>query len=112
MAVPALASQEIAEPVEPRAGVLRNVFSSLMSNRKALAGLAVLLLFTVVSIFAPVLAPYDPHSLQFDALLPPSIQHLLCTAANGQDIFSQLVWSNLSPLLLAMVALIVGCAEC
>ena len=104
MAVPAIASQEIAEPVEPRAGVLRNVFSSLMSNRKALAGLAVLLLFTVVSVFAPVLAPYDPHSLQFDALLPPSLQHLLGTAANGQDIFSQLVWSTRESLLLAVVA--------
>ena len=104
MAIPAITSQEIAEPVEPRAGVLRNVFSSLVSNRKALAGMTILLLFGVVAIFAPVLAPYDPHSLQFDPLLPPSPQHLMGTAANGQDLFSQLVWSTRESLLLALIA--------
>ena len=67
-------------------------------------GLVVLGLFTLVAILAPFIAPYDPYSLKADALLPPSPQHLLGTASNGQDIFSQLVWSTRESLLLAIVA--------
>ncbi len=104
MAVPAIASQQIAEPVEPQAGALWNVLSALISNRKALTGLVVLGLFTLVAILAPFIAPYDPYSLKADALLPPSLQHLLGTASNGEDIFSQLVWSTRESLLLAIVA--------
>ena len=104
MAVPAIASQEIAEPVEPRAGVLRNVFGGLITNRKAFAGLLLLAFFAVVALLAPVIARYDPHSLEFDPLLPPSLQHPLGTATGGQDLFSQLIWSTRESLLLAVVA--------
>jgi len=51
-----------------------------------------------------VLAPYDPHSLAFDQLLGPSPQHVLGTTGNGQDIFSQLIWSTRESLLLAIIA--------
>jgi peptide/nickel transport system permease protein len=105
MAIPIVATQEPIEPLSsPRAGVLRNVASSLASNRKALTGVILLGGFTLVAVFAPIIAPYDPHSLQFDQMLPPSGAHLLGTAGNGQDIFSQLVWSTRESLLLAVAA--------
>lgn len=104
MAVPIVTGQELVEPVEPRAGVIAGVARGLLSNRKALGGTAILALFVLVAIFAPVLAPYDPHSLAFDQLLGPSPQHLLGTTGNGQDIFSQLIWSTRESLLLAVVA--------
>ena len=104
MAVPIVTGQELIEPVEPRAGVIAGVARGLLSNRKALAGTAILALFVLVAVFAPVLAPYDPHSLAFDQLLGPSPQHVLGTTGNGQDIFSQLIWSTRESLLLAVVA--------
>ena len=104
MAVPIVSGQELVEPVEPRAGIIAGVASGLLSNRKALGGLAILALFIVVAIFAPVIAPYDPHSLAFDQLLGPSPRHLLGTTGNGQDIFSQLIWSTRESLLLAVIA--------
>ncbi|HEV2218283.1 MAG TPA: ABC transporter permease [Candidatus Dormibacteraeota bacterium] len=104
MAIPIVTAQELVEPAEPRAGVLGAVASGLLSNRKALGGLAILGVFALVAIFAPLLAPYDPHSLAFDQLLGPSAQHLLGTTGNGQDIFSQLIWSTRESLLLAIVA--------
>ena len=90
--------------VSTRSGVLGTMAKALVSNRKALTGTVVLAIFTLIAIFAPVLAPYDPQALQFDPILQPSWQHLLGTTGNGQDIFSQLLWSTRESLLLAVVA--------
>ncbi len=90
--------------ISSRSGVVGTLARALVSNRKALAGTVVLGVFAFVSIFAAVIAPYDPHSLQFDPILGPSRAHLLGTTGNGQDIFSQLVWSTRQSLLLAVVA--------
>jgi peptide/nickel transport system permease protein len=93
-----------AMPEPSRAGVLATLARSLVSNRKALAGVIVLGVFTLMAIFAGSIAPYDPHSLAFDQTLGPSRAHLLGTTGNGQDIFSQLVWSTRQSLVLAVVA--------
>jgi len=91
-------------PVSSRAGVLAGLAAALLQNKKALAGLAMLAFFAIVALLAPVIAPYDPHSLQFDPILRPSLAHLLGTTSFGQDIFSQLVWSTRQSLLLAIIA--------
>jgi peptide/nickel transport system permease protein len=111
MAVPILTNREPLAPLaEPRIGVLRNVAGSLASNRKALAGAIVLGIFTLLAVFAPVIAPYDPYSLAFDQLLAPSRAHLLGTTGNGQDILSQLVWSTRESLVLAIAAGVIATA--
>jgi peptide/nickel transport system permease protein len=90
--------------VSSRAGVLGTLGGSLITNRKALTGVVLICIFALVAIFAPVIAPYDPNSLQFQQILGPSREHLLGTTGNGQDIFSQLVWSTRQSLVLALVA--------
>jgi peptide/nickel transport system permease protein len=106
MAVPILANQGHAEALaEPsRTGLLRNLVRGLSSNRKAMAGLGLLAIFTLVAIFAPLLSSSDPHALAFQPMLGPSRAHWLGTTGVGQDIFSQLVWSTRESLLLAVVA--------
>lgn len=106
MAVPIAANQGQAEALaEPsRTGLLRNLVRGLGSNRKAMAGVILLAIFTLVAVFAPILAPYDPHSLDFQPILGPSPAHLLGTTGNGQDIFSQLLWSTRESLVLAVIA--------
>ncbi|HEY6874756.1 MAG TPA: ABC transporter permease [Candidatus Dormibacteraeota bacterium] len=91
-------------PISSRAGVLAGLAAALLQNKKALAGLVMLAFFALVALLAPVIAPYDPHSLQFDPILRPSPAHLLGTTSFGQDIFSQLVWSTRQSLLLAIIA--------
>jgi peptide/nickel transport system permease protein len=87
-----------------QSGVLGTLARALVSNRKALAGIVVVGIFSLVSIFAGVIAPYDPSAIQFDPILGPSRAHLLGTTGNGQDIFSQLVWGTRQSLVLALVA--------
>ena len=90
--------------VSSRRGLLGTVAGALVGNRKALAGAVLIGFFALVALLAPVIAPYDPHSLQFDPILSPSPAHLLGTTGNGQDIYSQLLWSTRESLLLAIIA--------
>lgn len=94
----------VAAPVGSRSRVLGNLARALVSNRKALTGLAVLVIFALVALLAPVIAPYPPQADLFGQILPPSAQHLLGTTGNGQDIFSQLLWGTRQSLVIAILA--------
>lgn len=87
----------------------------------ALVGFAVLLLFCVITILAPLLAPYDPNVQNTNAiLLPPAwegngtIAHLFGTNALGQDVFSRTLHACRitfgSSVILVFIALVVGVA--
>lgn len=74
-------------------------FRRLRQNKAALASLAVILLFYVVAILAPLLARYDPTEVHFaDIMLPPAWQSLgrwdypLGTDGLGRDVLSRLIW--------------------
>jgi peptide/nickel transport system permease protein len=97
-------SPALARPGSGRGRVIGNLGRAVASNRKAMTGAIALLVFALVAIFAPLIAPFDPHALAFDPILGPSRQHLLGTTGNGQDIFSQLIWSTRESLLLAIAA--------
>ncbi|WAH37621.1 ABC transporter permease [Alicyclobacillus dauci] len=69
-----------------------------LTDAKSIVGLCLFLLFIVVAIFAPLIAPDDPLSTQFMMNLPPGDGHLFGTTATGQDIFSQFVYGARSTL--------------
>ena len=104
MAVPALTQQAAGTLIERRESAVRHLLGAVSGNRKAVAGIALLTVFGLVAILAPLIAPYDPNKLAFGQMLQPSPQHLLGTTGAGQDIFSQLVWSTRETLVLALVA--------
>jgi len=70
-----------------------------LQNRKATIGFAILVLFILVAILAPWIAPASPTSMEFQPWLRPSSAHPLGTTAMGQDIFSQLIWGSRLSLL-------------
>ncbi|MCW8092869.1 ABC transporter permease subunit [Alteromonas sp. ASW11-130] len=89
------------------------------SSHIASLGLMILLFFLVFSLFAPIIAPYDPLQQNVNALfIPPSwnvngtISHLFGTDALGRDLFSRIVYGCRvtlgSSILLVLVAMVVG----
>lgn len=80
-----------------------NTLRALLQNRKAAFGMAIILVFTLIAILAPFLAPYDPTAMQFAPSQPPSAEHWLGTTASGQDIFSQVVWGTRASLVVGLV---------
>jgi oligopeptide transport system permease protein len=86
----------------------------LSRNRAAIGGIVVIVFFTLVAIFAPLIAPHNPIQQTSDnsLRLPAWVQdkdpsrtgkpeHLLGTDAIGRDVFSQLIYGT-------RVSLVVG----
>ncbi|MDN5343259.1 ABC transporter permease [Oceanotoga sp. DSM 15011] len=68
-----------------------NSIKIFFSNKKALFGFCILSFFIIIALFADIIAPHDPRSMEFMPLQSPSSQHLFGTTATGQDIFSRVV---------------------
>jgi len=97
---------------------LKNFSSMYFRNRLGVAGLLLLLVFILVAMLAPYIAPFNPHDVKsigvsqpfsppfwikfFDKSIPSDkVYGLLGTDELGRDIFSQVVYG-------ARVSLIVG----
>ena len=77
----------------------------LRANRLAMAGAAVVALLIVLALFAPLIAPHDPHAINVEAiLLPPSPQHLFGTDELGRDVFSRMIFGARVSLQVGFVA--------
>jgi ABC-type dipeptide/oligopeptide/nickel transport system permease subunit len=61
---------------------------------ETLLGGGAVLLFVLVALAAPLLAPYDPHAFSGQPLERPSAAHPLGTNDAGQDILSELIYGT------------------
>ena len=80
-------------------------------NRLAVAGLNVIIVFCLVAVLAPILAPYDPAAIN-DPLttryLAPSSLHLFGTDEFGRDLFSRAVYGARISLSVGVLAVLVA----
>ncbi len=88
-----------------RSLTMPNWVQAISRSRKAVAGLIILVIFALVAVLAPVIAPGDPTDFVDRPHQPPSAEHWLGTTGQGQDVFTQTVWGARSTL---SVGLIVG----
>lgn len=71
------------------------VWHQLKKNKFAVAGLVVVILILLVTIFAPLLAPYDYDTQDLTkSYLAPCKEHLLGTDKFGRDTLSRLIWGS------------------
>jgi peptide/nickel transport system permease protein len=74
----------------------------LRRHKAAVVGGCILLISLLSAIFAPLLAPYDPITMDLGAAVsPPSMQHLLGADSYGRDVLSRLIFG-------ARVSLLIG----
>jgi oligopeptide transport system permease protein len=97
-----------------------DVWRRLRRNRAAVAAIVVIILFGLIALFAPLLAPYSPveqssnNSLRQPAWVQtgnPTTEgrpeHLLGTDAIGRDIFSQLIYGSRVSLIVGFIPQII-----
>jgi peptide/nickel transport system permease protein len=73
----------------------RWLIQRMMSSRKVLLGVSILLTFFALALIAPLVAPGNPAAFDVDLPhLPPSPHHWFGTGAQGQDIFAQTLWGS------------------
>lgn len=70
------------------------VLRLILQNRKATVGAAILSIFTILAIFAPVIAPYGPEEFVGRPHLAPSREFLLGTTGSGEDVLSQTIYGT------------------
>jgi len=71
-----------------------SVWKRFCRNRLAVIGLVVFVLMVLISAGAPLIAPYDPNTISYDFLAPPSQAHLLGTDDVGRDELSRLIHAS------------------
>jgi peptide/nickel transport system permease protein len=108
--VPTASAPPSGEAVEvARLEIARNTripswFIILWRNGKCRAGLIMLTFFVLVAAFAQLIMPYDPRRADFATSVGPSASHLLGTTAQGEDVFSQLVFGTRTSLIVGLAA--------
>ena len=91
-----------------------NFLKDISSDKKAVFGLVVLSIFAFFALFAPWVAPHDPNGLDFDMLMPPSLQFPLGTDDLGRDLLSRVIHGTQISLFVGvstvLIALVFGVA--
>jgi peptide/nickel transport system permease protein len=77
---------------------LRAALRRLTASKKALFGAPFVVIFVLIGLLAPVIAPGNPNAVVGPENLPPSAAHLLGTTGQGNDVFAQVVWGTRNSL--------------
>jgi peptide/nickel transport system permease protein len=111
MSIVELEAREVQ--LEAPSGLWRDAWHRLRRNPGALIGFALVGIFVLVAVFAPLIAPEDPRSQDLSALAGrccpgPSSDHLFGLDALGRDEFSRIVYGARYSLVIGVVAVTVG----
>jgi peptide/nickel transport system permease protein len=91
------------------AGLTRDALRRLRRNPGAIAGAFVLAVIVLLSVLAPVIAPYDPIDQDSQAIRSaPSADHLFGADNFGRDVFSRVLYGGRKSLPVGLVAVLIG----
>ncbi len=83
----------------------------LTKRKSAVLGLVIIVLFVLVAILAPLIAPYDPAQQGWTSIRkPPSLQHWFGTDESGRDVFSRVVFGARASLMAGVVSVSIALA--
>lgn len=89
--------------------IRKTPFGRLLRHRSGTIGLALVLFFIVVAIFAPLIAPYSPIEQNSKSRLqPPGGAHIFGTDEFGRDVLSRLMNGATNSLQVALIAVAVS----
>jgi peptide/nickel transport system permease protein len=72
---------------------LANFWASYKNHKLGMIGLAIVIIFGIIAVAAPYIAPYDPYKMGVtQSFSPPSSSHILGGNDVGEDIFSELLY--------------------
>jgi peptide/nickel transport system permease protein len=95
---------------------LRHVFNVIMRDPLALISTVIILLFILVAVFAPIVAPYPEQGQgrtnASDTMHPPSAKYLLGADRLGRDILSRIIYGArpalVVPIGVVLFAVLIG----
>ena len=89
----------------PSATLSGLVWKRFSRNRLAVFGLGAIVVLALVALLAPLVAPYDPTTINvYQVLSPPSSMHLFGTDELGRDVLARMIWGSRVSLKVGFVA--------
>ena len=107
-------SSEVApDPQEMGGGLSRDALRRLRRSPTAIVGAVLVLLFVFIAVFAPLLAPYSPTTVDLTDVRPgsfpgPSKEHPLGLDQLGRDELSRIIYGARYSLVIGIVSLTMG----
>jgi peptide/nickel transport system permease protein/dipeptide transport system permease protein len=94
---------------------LKELFFELKKNKGSMVGIIIIILATVIAIFAPLIAPHDPTHIYSEYLrLPPSFtvggdpQFFFGTDDLGRDLLSRLIYGSQISLAVGFAVVVIS----
>lgn len=88
--------------------VIKNLKINLKQNKITILAIAIIVIFTIASVFA-FLSPYDPNQIDpINRLLRPSLTHLFGTDDVGRDYFTRSLYGGRISLMVGFMAMIIS----
>lgn len=92
-------------------GLWTDALRRMRRSPAAIIGGTIVVVFVLMAIFAPFLAPFDPTRGNLaDSYLPPSPEHWFGTNVQGQDVLSRIIFGSRLTLGIAVMSVILGVA--
>ena len=83
----------------------RDAFRRLRKNKLAMFGLGFLALLILISLFTPLIAPYEYEAQDlYKGATPPSAEHWLGTDVLGRDQFTRILYGSRISLMVGFIA--------
>lgn len=104
-------AQQLGETKRARRSQWTKTLVAFRKDPAAVIALGVLAMIVVVTVFAPVLAPYDPDVVPPGStrMAPPfSAGHLLGTDGQGRDLLSRMLYGGLVSLPSALIPVVIA----
>lgn len=98
----------LLERARPSQG--RKLLGQVRYQYGLVVGGTILLLVVLITLLAPLIAPYDPIDIVADRRLPPSREHIMGTDEIGRDTFSRIVYGGRVSLRVGILAVLIGAA--
>jgi len=101
---------EAAVRIDYKVPVRRHpVLQFIIQQPLGAAGLLIIIIMFLASVFAKQVAPYDPLAVNYEAMLAaPSWQHWLGTDAFGRDLLSRIIYGARTALVVGFLSSLVG----
>lgn len=90
---------------KPKSSLAKRSLQKFTSNKLAMIGLVIVLLMTLASIFAPLLATHDPNAIDMTSLnQPPGNGHRFGTDSTGRDMYSRLLYGGRISIMIGVLS--------
>lgn len=103
---------EVTAPLATaRAGNRRSVSARTLSHPSSVIGGTIVIFFTLVAIFAPLISPFDPNASDWLAVRQaPSALHWFGTDDLGRDILARVIYGARASLSAGLIAVVIAIA--